>query len=74
MRITLPNPKRFAKVFKTVTNTSFAKTVTGISTDSRECLDGDLYIAIKGDNVDGHQFIKEAHSAGAVAALIAKSN
>lgn len=74
MRITLPNPKRFAKVFKTITNTSFAKTVTGISTDSRECLDGDLYIAIKGDNVDGHQFIKEAHSAGAVAALIAKSN
>ena len=74
MRITLPNPKRFSKVFKNVTNISFTNTVLGISTDSRQCVEGDLYIAIKGENVDGNQFIKEAQEAGAVAALIAKSD
>ena len=74
MRITLLDPRRFSKVFKSVTNTSFTKIVTGICTDSRQCVEGDLYIAIKGDNFDGHQFIQDAHNAGAVAALVAKSN
>ena len=74
MRITLSNPKRFSKVFKTVTNTSFTSTVLGISTDSRQCIEGDLYIAIKGESVDGNQFIKEAQAAGAVVALIAKTD
>ena len=46
MRITLPEPKRFSKLFKNVTNISFTKTVTGICTDSRQCVEGDLYIAI----------------------------
>jgi UDP-N-acetylmuramoyl-tripeptide--D-alanyl-D-alanine ligase len=73
MRITLSNPKRFSKVFKTVTNTSFTSTVLGISTDSRQCIEGDLYIAIKGENVDGNQFVKEAREAGAVAALVANT-
>ncbi|MFC1784483.1 UDP-N-acetylmuramoyl-tripeptide--D-alanyl-D-alanine ligase [Candidatus Neomarinimicrobiota bacterium] len=74
MRITLPEPKRFSKVFKAVTTTSLAKTITGISTDSRECFEGDLYIAIKGDIVDGHQFIKDAQNNGAFAALVVESN
>ena len=74
MRITLPEPKRFSKVFKAVTNASLAKTVTGISTDSRECIEGDLYIAIKGDIVDGHQFIKDAQNNGAIVALVVESN
>ncbi len=74
MRITLPEPKRFSKVFKAVSTTSLAKTITGISTDSRECIEGDLYIAIKGDIVDGHQFIKDAQNNGAIAALVVESN
>ncbi|NHZ85642.1 MAG: UDP-N-acetylmuramoyl-tripeptide--D-alanyl-D-alanine ligase [Planctomycetia bacterium] len=74
MRITLPLPKRFSKVFHATTNTSLKKTVTGICTDSRQCVEGDLYIAIKGANVDGHQFIKDAQSTGAVAALVTKAN
>jgi UDP-N-acetylmuramoyl-tripeptide--D-alanyl-D-alanine ligase len=61
-------------VFKTATNTSLADNVTGISTDSRECIDGDLYIAIKGDSLDGHQFIKDAQDNGAIAALVNESN
>ena len=74
MRITLPNPKRFSKVFKNATNMSFTNTILGVSIDSRQCVEGDLYIAIKGENVDGNQFIKDAQEAGAIAALIAKSD
>jgi len=72
MRITLPEPKRFSKVFKKITSVPCENTITGISTDSRECIDGDLYIAIKGENVDGHHFIKDAHDNGAVVALLNK--
>ncbi len=74
MRITLPHPKRFSKIFQTITNTSLTKPVTGICTDSRECIEGDLYIAIKGEKVDGHKFIIDAQNSGALAALVAKSN
>ncbi len=74
MRITLPEPKRFSKVFKNVTNIPFTGNITGISTDSRECIEGDLYIAIKGENVDGYQFIKDAQKNGAIAALVNESN
>ncbi|MDG2397850.1 MAG: UDP-N-acetylmuramoyl-tripeptide--D-alanyl-D-alanine ligase, partial [Candidatus Marinimicrobia bacterium] len=46
------------------------KTVSGIVTDSREVRLGDLYIAISGDRVDGHTFIKDVFEKGAVCALI----
>ncbi len=41
--------------------------VSGISTDSRRIRPGDVFIAIKGFQQDGHQFIAEAVEAGAVA-------
>lgn len=72
MRITLPNPKRFSKIFKSVINIPLNQSITGICTDSRQCLDGDLYIAITGEKVDGHDFIQEAQNSGAVAALVDK--
>ena len=46
------------------------KTVRGIVTDSREVRPGDLYIAISGDRVDGHTFIKDVFEKGAVCALV----
>ncbi len=44
--------------------------VTGISADSRQVSAGDLYCAIRGYVHDGHDFLKEAEAAGAVAALV----
>lgn len=38
--------------------------VTGVSHDSRSIGEGDLFFAIKGDNFDGHRFIKDAVKAG----------
>ena len=33
--------------------------VTGVKHDSRECEAGDMFVAIKGDNNDGHKFIPQ---------------
>ncbi len=39
--------------------------VTSITTDSRECESGALFIAIKGERFDGHDYISQAVSRGA---------
>jgi len=45
-------------------------TFSSISTDSRSLEKGALYVAIKGDVFDGHQFIEQAFENGAVAVLV----
>ncbi len=44
--------------------------VTGISHDTRTLKPGDLYIAIRGDQFDGHDFVSSAFEKGAVGALV----
>jgi len=44
--------------------------VTGFATDNRQVEPGDVFIAIKGANVDGHSFVDQALQSGAVAALV----
>lgn len=46
--------------------------VKRVVTDSRQVEAGDLFVAIVGERVDGHQFIAEATSKGAVACLCNK--
>ena len=41
--------------------------ITDIQYDSRNVKDGTLFVAIKGENVDGHKFIKDCFSKGAAA-------
>ncbi len=43
-----------------------------ISTDTRSIKRGDLFIALKGKNFDGHDFVHEAFVKGAVAAIVSK--
>ena len=45
-------------------------TVTGISIDSRTIKDGELFLALKGDLFDGHNFIEDAIKKGACGAII----
>lgn len=45
-------------------------TVNGISTDTRTIKGGELFIALKGPNFDGHNFINTAIENGAVACLV----
>ncbi|MGY1593745.1 UDP-N-acetylmuramoyl-tripeptide--D-alanyl-D-alanine ligase [Geodermatophilus sp. SYSU D00708] len=50
--------------------TSGAGTVTGkVTVDSRTVAPGDLFVAVPGERVDGHDFLPAAAAAGAVAAL-----
>jgi len=44
--------------------------VKGISCDSRRVREGDLFVAIKGTETDGHLFLAEASRKGAVAFLV----
>lgn len=41
-----------------------------ISIDTRSLVPGDLFVAIKGPNFDGHAFILEAEAKGAIAAIV----
>jgi len=47
-------------------------TARGVSIDSRTTHPGDLFVAIKGDALDGHAYVHKAVEAGACAALVAK--
>jgi UDP-N-acetylmuramoyl-tripeptide--D-alanyl-D-alanine ligase len=43
-----------------------------ISIDSREIVPGALFVAIRGDSLDGHDFVGKALAAGAAAALVSE--
>ena len=45
-------------------------TATGVSIDSRTVAGGDLFIALKGPNFDGHDYVASALDAGAAAAMV----
>jgi UDP-N-acetylmuramoyl-tripeptide--D-alanyl-D-alanine ligase len=44
--------------------------VTGISIDSRTVKAGELFLAIRGDQFDGHNFISKAIEAGAAVIIV----
>lgn len=51
--------------------TSFKKTkITGISTDTRTINKGEVFVALKGENFDGHNFVKEAFEKGASYSIV----
>ncbi len=43
-----------------------------VEIDSRKVRPGDLFVAIKGENFDGHDFIDKAFAAGAIAAVVSR--
>jgi UDP-N-acetylmuramoyl-tripeptide--D-alanyl-D-alanine ligase len=44
---------------------------TRVATDTRTVVAGDLFVALKGERFDGHDFVGDAFERGAVAALVA---
>ncbi len=52
---------------------SFDGKIKGFSLDSREVKEGDIFCAVRGENVDGHAFLNEAFEKGAIAALVDRS-
>lgn len=47
--------------------------VTGVSTDSRSIKPGDLFVALRGERFDGHDFVAAAFAAGAVGAVVERA-
>ena len=48
--------------------------ITGIAIDSRKVKQGDLFIPLLGENVDGHNYIESAFEKGAAASLSLKDD
>ena len=44
-----------------------------VTTDTRALAPGDLFVALKGERFDGHDFVAHALASGAAAALVADS-
>jgi len=70
MRIDLPVPELSKSMIEEAIKETVEIVPTGISLDSREVKPGDLFIAIKGEHVDGHDFLTDAREQGCVAALV----
>jgi UDP-N-acetylmuramoyl-tripeptide--D-alanyl-D-alanine ligase len=47
--------------------------ISGVSTDSREALTGKLFVALRGERFDAHEFLAQAIEQGAAAALVERS-
>ena len=47
--------------------------ITSVERDSRAVKDGALFLAIKGERVDGHDFIEKCYDSGAVCAICEKA-
>lgn len=50
-------------------NTASERDIRGLTIDSREVIEGDLFLACRGDNTDGMHYIQDAIAAGAVAVV-----
>ena len=46
------------------------KTITGVSTDSRTIKPGNLFVALRGEKFDGHQFVDDVSARGALAVVV----
>ena len=65
MRIDLKEKNHFLAVFETFFNQPIDRPIDGISIDSRNIKKNDLFIAIKGKNFDGNDFVDQALKYGA---------
>lgn len=46
--------------------------ITGVAIDTRKLEPGNLFVALKGEHVDGHDYLDQAAARGAVAALVTR--
>ena len=74
MRLDIKNSKMLAETIKTLTGKSLDNPITGITTDSRNCKPGDLYVALTGNRSDGHKYVNEVERKNASAALVSELN
>ena len=66
MRIEIKDKKNFINMFNDLFTDNQIQNINGISIDSRKIKKNDIYIPLKGENFDGHDFIDEAIISGAI--------
>ncbi len=66
--LTLWNAKAIAEAVGGVASHDFQ--VAGVEMDSRDVINGDLFVALKGEAMDGHRFLDKAFANGAAGALV----
>ena len=49
-------------------------TITSLTDDSRQVKAGSLFVAVKGEHVDGHAFLDQVVAAGAVAVVVERNS
>ncbi len=67
------DPKTFRQIAKMVGGRLHGPAngeVTNVVTDSRSIRPGELFVALRGDQFDGHSFLSAVHVAGAAGALV----
>jgi UDP-N-acetylmuramoyl-tripeptide--D-alanyl-D-alanine ligase len=60
--LTVPVPTASESVLTTL--------ATGIATDTRTIQGGEVFLALRGENFDGHQFVEKARDLGAIVAVV----
>ncbi len=65
------NTKKIAEIVCSASNVVDVD-IENISTDSRHIVKGDLFIAIKGEKFDGHDFVPDVLAKGAAAVVVSK--
>jgi len=65
------NINQFPKIFQ---NTNISLPFSEISCDTRKLKEGQLYFALEGLKVDGHDFIEDAKKKGAIGAVVSKES
>jgi len=50
------------------------RAASGVASDTRTLRPGQLFVALRGQHVDGHQYLAQAAQAGAIAAMVQRRN
>lgn len=66
--------KTAAAVSGSIFNVDKDEIVKGVLTDSRAVTEGCVFVALKGENTDGHRFVKQALNDGAVCAVVSDAS
>ncbi|PZV16712.1 MAG: UDP-N-acetylmuramoyl-tripeptide--D-alanyl-D-alanine ligase [Leptolyngbya sp.] len=59
-----------ATVFNSLDDGTRTTLATGITTDTRSIKPGEVFVALRGEQFDGHQFVTTAFEKGAIAAMV----
>ena len=73
MRVDISNSTDISNIIFELYGVQIKNTIRGITTDSRNLMNGDIYIAIEGENNDGHNYLNQVDALNASAVIVDKN-